>query len=85
LEDLLVFKTMTGLYAPTIMPFGPMNCPAAMQRFMNHIFTPLYAKYNHRFKNYIDDCLIATGPERITCTMKSQSPSSPSSAITTCS
>jgi hypothetical protein len=53
---------MTGLYAPTIMPFGPMNCPAAMQRFMNHIFAPLYAKYNHRFKNYMDDCLITTGP-----------------------
>ena len=33
-----------------------------MQRFMNHIFTPLYAKYNHQFKNYMDDCLIATRP-----------------------
>jgi hypothetical protein len=30
-EDLLAFKTMTGLYAPTVMPFGPTNCPAAMQ------------------------------------------------------
>ena len=33
-----------------------------MQQFMNHVFAPLYAKYNHRFKNYMDDCLIATGP-----------------------
>jgi hypothetical protein len=61
-QDLLTFKTMTGLYAPTVMPFGPMNCPAAMQWFMNHVFAPLYARYNHRFKNYMDDCLIATGP-----------------------
>ena len=44
------------------MPFGPTNCPATMQRFMNHVFAPLYAKYNHRFKNYMDNCLIATGP-----------------------
>jgi hypothetical protein len=61
-QDLLAFKTTEGLYAPTVMPFGPTNCPAAMQRFMNHVFAPLYAKYNHRFKNYMDDCLIATGP-----------------------
>jgi hypothetical protein len=44
------------------MPFGPMNCPAAMQQFMNHVFAPLYTRYNHQFKNYMDDCLIATGP-----------------------
>ena len=29
---------------------------------MNHVFTPLYAEYNHRFKNYMDDCLITTRP-----------------------
>jgi hypothetical protein len=46
-QDLLAFKTTQGLYAPTVMPFGPTNCPAAMQRFMNHIFAALYAKYNH--------------------------------------
>jgi hypothetical protein len=61
-QDLLAFKTMTGLYTLTVMPFRPTNCSAAMQCFMNHIFTPLYAKYNHRFKNYMDDCLIATKP-----------------------
>jgi len=61
-QDLLAFKTTEGLYAPTVMPFGPTNCPATMQRFMNHVFAPLYAKYNHQFKNYMDDCLIATGP-----------------------
>jgi hypothetical protein len=44
------------------MPFGPTNCPATMQWFMNHIFAPLYARYNHRFKNYMDNCLITTGP-----------------------
>jgi hypothetical protein len=31
---------------------------------MNHVFAPLYAKYNHWFKNYMDDCLIATGPDK---------------------
>jgi len=62
LEDLLAFKTTQGLYAPIVMPFGPTNCPAAMQCFMNHIFAPLYAKYNHWFKNYMDNCLIATRP-----------------------
>jgi hypothetical protein len=58
----LAFKTTEGLYAPTIMPFGPTNCPATMQQFINHVFAPLYTKYNHRFKNYMNDCLIATGP-----------------------
>jgi hypothetical protein len=43
------------------MPFRLTNCPAAMQCFMNHVFAPLYAKYNQQFKNYMDDCLIATG------------------------
>jgi hypothetical protein len=30
-QDLLAFKTTQGLYAPTIIPFGPTNCPAVMQ------------------------------------------------------
>ena len=42
------------------MPIGPSNCLVAMQQFMNHIFTPLYAQYGPHFKNYMDDCLIAT-------------------------
>ena len=59
-QDLLAFKTTNGLYAPRVMPMGPSNCPAAMQQFMNHVFAPLYAQYGPRFKNYMDDCLIAT-------------------------
>jgi len=45
LEDILAFKTTQGLYAPIVMPFGPTNCPAIMQRFMNHIFKLLYNRY----------------------------------------
>jgi hypothetical protein len=59
-QDILAFTTTEGLYAPTIMPFGPSNCPAAMQHFMNHLFAPLYTKYGGRFKNYMDDCGIFT-------------------------
>jgi Reverse transcriptase (RNA-dependent DNA polymerase) len=56
LQDILAFKTMDGLYASRVMPFGPTNCPAIMQKFMNHMFRPLYNQYRPRFKNYIDDC-----------------------------
>ena len=38
------------------MPQGPTNCLATFQRFMNHIFAPLYTKYGGHFKNYMDDC-----------------------------
>ncbi len=51
---------MEGLYAPTVMPFGPTNCPAIMQKFMNHVFQPLYDRYSLQFKNYMDDCGIFT-------------------------
>jgi hypothetical protein len=61
-----------------VMPFGPINCPAAMQHFMNHVFASLYAKYNHRFKNYMDDCLIATRPEEEALHYEIQLPSSTS-------
>jgi len=57
-EDILAFKMTQGLYAPIVMPFGPTNCPAVMQRFMNHVFKPLYDCYGPRFKNYMDDCSI---------------------------
>ena len=59
-QDLLAFKMTKGLYALVVMPMGPSNCPAAMQRFMNHVFTPLYAHFGPCFKNYMDNCLIAT-------------------------
>jgi hypothetical protein len=59
-QDILAFKTTEGLYAPTVMPFGPTNCPAVMQKFMNHVFQPLYDTYGPRFKNYMDDCGIFT-------------------------
>src|SRR5216683_3567783 len=61
LEDILVFKTIRGLYSPLVMPFSPTNAPAYMQCFMNHIFTPLHNKYPGYFKNYMDDCSIITG------------------------
>ena len=59
-EDILAFKTTQGLYTPIIMPFGPTNCPAIMQRFINHVFKPLYDHYGPQFKNYIDNCGILT-------------------------
>jgi len=59
-QDILAFKTTEGLYAPTVMPFGPTNCPAVMQKFMNHVFQPLYDQYGPHFKNYMDDCGIFT-------------------------
>jgi hypothetical protein len=31
-----------------------------MQKFMNHVFRPLYNRYGPRFKNYMDDCGIFT-------------------------
>jgi hypothetical protein len=59
-QDILAFKTTDGLYAPRVMPFGPTNCPAVMQKFMNHVFRPLYDQYGPQFKNYMDDCGIFT-------------------------
>jgi hypothetical protein len=60
LQDILAFKTTEGLYAPIVMPFGPTNCPAVMQKFINHVFQPLYNEYGSQFKNYMDDCSIFT-------------------------
>ena len=60
-EDILAFKMTRGLYSPLVMPFGPTNAPTCMQRFMNHIFTPLRNKYPSYFENYMDDCSIMTG------------------------
>jgi hypothetical protein len=60
LQDILAFKTIDQLYAPRVMPFGPTNCPAVMQKFMNYMFRPLYDQYGPRFKNYMDDCSIFT-------------------------
>jgi hypothetical protein len=60
-EDILAFKTTRGLYAPLVMPFGPTNAPACMQRLMNHIFAPLHIKYPGYFENYMNDCSIMTG------------------------
>jgi hypothetical protein len=31
-----------------------------MQKFMNHVFKPLYDRYGPWFKNYMDDCGIFT-------------------------
>jgi hypothetical protein len=59
-QKILAFVTTEGLFAPCVMPFGPSNCPTAMQRFMNHVFAPLYNRYGPCFKNYMDDCIIMT-------------------------
>jgi hypothetical protein len=59
-QDILAFKTTDGLYVLKVMPFGPTNCPTVMQKFMNHVFRPLYDWYRPRFKNYIDNCGIFT-------------------------
>jgi len=59
-QDILAFKTTNGLYASCVMPFGPTNCPAVMQKFMNHVFRPLYDQYGPWFKNYMDNCSIFT-------------------------
>src|SRR5580700_718469 len=59
-EDLMAFKMTRGLYAPRVMTFGPTNALACMQCFMNHIFQPLRDCYPGRFKNYMDNCSIAT-------------------------
>jgi len=56
----MAFKTTTGLYAPRVMSFGPMNAPACMQRFMNHIFQPLRDRYPGRFENYMNDWSVVT-------------------------
>ena len=52
------FKTNSGLYEPTVMPFGLKNTPAVFQRMMNTQFTNLIAQ-GHTII-YMDDILIAT-------------------------
>jgi hypothetical protein len=52
------FKTNTGLYENTVMPFGLKNAPAVFQRFMNTEFTDLTA--TGKVIIYMDDILIAT-------------------------
>src|SRR5216684_2173947 len=59
-QDILTFKTTNRLYTPIVMPFRPTNCPTIMQKFINHVFQPLYNHYRPRFKNYMDDCRIFT-------------------------
>ena len=53
-----VFKTNSGLYEPTVMPFGLKNAPAMFQRMMNTQFADLIAQ-GHTII-YMDDILIAT-------------------------
>ena len=55
------FKTLFGLYQPTVMYFGLTNSPATFCRTMDKIFHNLKLKYFRKFWNYIDDLLVATG------------------------
>ena len=46
---------------PKVMPFGLCNAPATFQKFMNEILAPLIA--TGEVLCYLDDVLIATGPD----------------------
>jgi hypothetical protein len=51
----MVFKTWSGLYEYTIMPFGLSNAPATFQNIINHIFQDLL---DLGLIVYFDDILI---------------------------
>jgi len=44
------------------MPFSLCTAPATFTRMLNEILRPLYTKYPGKFRHYMDDCIIMTGP-----------------------
>jgi len=44
------------------MTFGLCNTPATFSYFIAHIIAPLYKCYPGRFKHYMDNIIVATGP-----------------------
>jgi hypothetical protein len=39
-----------------------VTAPATFTRMGNSILRPLYAKYPGKFRHYMDDCIVMTGP-----------------------
>ena len=56
------FKTSRGLFEYNVMSFGLCNAPATFSRFIAFVVAPLYKKYPGKFRHYMDDIIVATGP-----------------------
>ena len=54
------FKTLFGLYKPTVMYFGLTNSPATFCRAMQKMLRNWLNKYPDETGNYIDDMIVAT-------------------------
>ncbi|KAJ0868727.1 putative nucleotidyltransferase, Ribonuclease H [Helianthus annuus] len=59
-EDKTAFRTPTGLYCYTKMPFGLKNAGATYQRLMNETFSDAIGKY---IEVYMDDLVIMSREE----------------------
>ena len=59
-EDKTAFRTPTGLYCYTKMPFGLKNAGATYQRLMNETFSDAIGKY---IEVYMDDLVIMSKEE----------------------
>ena len=63
------FRTLFGLFKPTVMFFGPCNSPATFQHMMDTIFSDMIDK--NKIVVYMDDILIfAKTKEELTKTTK---------------
>ena len=54
----LAFISLTGVYLPVCLPFGPVNGPEDFQRMMHKIFK---AKLFKEWFIFLDDVAVATG------------------------